>query len=184
MSIKKNITSIFFMPTLKIPNDWRDKHNFINGYIEDLGKEIPYEDSIYLLFKPEDIDNFREFLNEEYERTRNIIDDYDYEGGFVVVVYKLNPKFKKDFELIKLGKYSKTSIEFQEQFPKSKKIWTGNSYRDEVSIHYRIFNRAQDLIKFWENRIGIEFTKEMEVWDGFFPENEILDINKIKKEYE
>ena len=37
---------------------------------------------------------------DEYERTKDIIEDYDYEDGYVVVVYKLNMEFKEDFNTI------------------------------------------------------------------------------------
>jgi len=122
MEVKKNITSIFMVPTLKVPKDALRSNGFINAYIKDAGREDQYADSIYLLFKPTDLDKFREFLDSEYERTKTVIEDYDYEDGFVVVVYQLSDKYKKDFNLIKQGKYSKTSTEFQKLFPKVVKI--------------------------------------------------------------
>lgn len=184
MEIRKNITSIFIVPTLKIEEGRRGvlkNIGFINGYVEDKHKDIQYEDSVYLLFKPENIDNFREFLSEEYERTKSIIDDYDYEDGYVVVVYKLNSKFKKDFSLVKEGKYSRTSLEFQELFPKLITVGKGNSRRDEMSLAWRVFEKTEDMIDFWEEKLGVAFNKEMEVWSGFFIENETLDMDKIKE---
>ena len=35
-------------------------------------------------------------------------------NGYVVIVYKLNLKFKNDYNLIKEGKYSETSKKFQD----------------------------------------------------------------------
>ena len=61
MEIKKNITSIFIVPTLGFPKDSLKSNGFINGYIKDEGKDAEYENSIYLLFKPENLDRFREF---------------------------------------------------------------------------------------------------------------------------
>jgi hypothetical protein len=101
MEIKKNITSIFMVPTLKVPKDALKGNGFINAYIKDATKEDDYSECIYLLFRPENLDKFREFLDNEYERTKTIIEDYDYEDGFVVVVYKLDDKFKEDFDLIR-----------------------------------------------------------------------------------
>ena len=89
-------------------------------------RDVQYENAVYLLFKPKDLDKFRDFLDGEYERTKSIIDDYDYEDGYVVVVYEINPRLKNDIELIKQGKYSQTSTKFQEIFPKViqiKKEW-------------------------------------------------------------
>lgn len=183
MDVKKTITSIFIVPSLKIGRDRLQDNGFVNAYVKDAKREVQYENAVYLLFRPEDLDRFKEFLDDEYERTKSIIDDYDYEGGFVVLVYELNPKFKKDFHLIKSGKYSKTSKEFQALFPKIIKIRKGVLSRDEVSLQYRVFNKTEDLRKYWEDKIGIEFDEEMEVWQGFIEEDEVLFIDKLKEEY-
>ena len=179
--MKKTITSIFIVPTLQIGKDKLVNNNFINGYIQDARKDIQYENAVYLLFKPERIDAFREFLDEEYERTKSVIDDYDYEEGFVVVVYQLDKKFKRDFALVKEGKYSKTSREFQEVFPKMVKIKRNGFNKDEISLQYRVFNKTEDLRQYWEDKLAVEFDDDMEVWDGFIFENEILNLDKIKE---
>lgn len=181
MEITKTITSIFMVPTLKIDREDLKKNGFINAYIRDGRTDIQYENSVYLLFKPEQLDVFRVFLDKEYERTQQVIDDYDYDGGFVVVVYKLDKRFSKDFELIKLGKYSQTSREFQEQFPKIIKIVRGGFHKDEISLQYRIFNKTQDLVDFWEDKLGVIFSDDQEVWHGFFEDKETLNLNNIKE---
>ena len=170
------------VPTLKVPKDALRSNGFINAYIKDAGREDQYADSIYLLFKPTDLDKFREFLDSEYERTKTVIEDYDYEDGFVVVVYQLSDKYKKDFNLIKQGKYSKTSTEFQKLFPKVVKIVRNGLNKDEISLQYRIFNKAEDLVSFWEEKLGIDFEKEFEVWEGWDEQKEILELDKIKEQ--
>jgi hypothetical protein len=181
MEIKKTITSIFIVPTLSIGKEKLVDNGFINGYIKDGGREVQYNNSIYILFKPDNLDKFKEFLDEEYERTKSIIDDYDYEDGYVVVVYQLNSKLDKDIELIKQGKYSQTSPKFQEIFPKIVKLKRNGLLKDEVSLQYRIFNKTKDLIQFWEDKLDIEFDDSYEVWDGFFEENETLNLDKLKE---
>jgi len=181
MEVKKNITSIFMVPTLKVPKDALKNNGFINGYIKDDRMKHGYENSVYLLFKPVDLDKFREFLDSEYERTKYIIEDYDYEDGFVVVVYQLNEKFKDDYELIKQGKYSKTSKRFQDEFPKSVKIIRSGLSKDEVSLQFRIFKKSIDLIEFWEEKIGVKFEDDFEVWEGWNEENETLIIDNLKE---
>jgi hypothetical protein len=176
---KKNITSIFMVPTLKVDRTSLMENGFINAYVEDSKRQPAYKDAVYLLFQPKDLDKFRQFLEDEYERTKNIIDEYDYEGGYVVVVYKLNPKFKSDFLLIKEGLYSQTSQEFQALFPKIVKIQKDGFKRDEISLQYRIFNKTADLVKYWEDKLGVEFDEDQEIWHGFVIEDEILDIDKI-----
>ncbi len=183
MELKKTITSIFMVPTLKIDRDQLRENGFINAYIKDGKKDVQYENSAYLLFHPKDLDRFKEFLDDEYERTKSIIDDYDYENGFIVLVYQLNSKFKKDFEFVKLGKYSQTSKEFQSEFPRVIKIKKNGLHKDEVSLQYRVFNKTEDLKKYWEEKIGIKFDDSMEVWQGFIDDRETLFIDKLKEEY-
>lgn len=181
MEVKKTITSIFMVPTLKIDRKKLATNGFINAYSKDVKQEVEYKDAIYILFKPNDLDIFRSFLVEEYERTDQVIEDYDYPDGYVVVIYKLDSKFKKDFELVRLGKYSLTSIRFQEIFPKTVTIIKNRMSREEISLQYRIFNRTEDLIAFWEERLAVEFADDQEVWYGFDEDKEVLDIDKIKE---
>ena len=184
MEVKKNITSIFMVPTLKVPKDALRGNGFINAYVRDVRKEDHYDECIYLLFKPENLDKFREFLDNEYERTKAVIEDYDYEDGYVVVVYQLDDKYKKDFTLVKQGKYSKTSKDFQKLFPKVIKITRNGLHKDEISLQYRIFNKAEDLVSFWEDKLGIDLVEivgdDFEVWEGWDESKEILELDKIK----
>lgn len=183
MEIKKTITSIFMVPTLKIDRGNLRDNGFLNAYIADKRKDVQHKDAVYLLFKPEDLDKFREFLDKEYERTKNVMDDYDYEDGYVVVVYKLNPKWKKDFLLVREGLYSRTSEEFQKLFPQVIKADTKRGIlRDQLSLQFRVFTRSPELIDYWEKKLDVVFTDDMEVWDGFTIQNEILDLEKLKTE--
>ncbi len=181
MDIKKTITSIFMVPTLKIGKEKLVDNNFINAYSKDGRKDVQYENAVYLLFKPNSLDKFKEFLDGEYERTKDIIDDYDYEDGYVVVVYALNDKFKRDFKIIKQGKYSTTSPEFQALFPKIVKIKKNGLHKDEISLQYRVFNKTEDLRVFWQEKFDVEFDDDMEVWGTFIEEDETLNLDKIKE---
>ena len=170
------------VPSLKIDKMRLKDNGYINAYAKDESPDaVSYENCVYLLFKPSNLDKFREFLDGEYERTKSVIDDYDYEDGYIVVVYKLNPKFNKDYNLVKQGRYSKTSIEFQSLFPKIIKIVKNGLHRDEISLQYRVFNRTEDMILFWEEKLGVIFDHDQEVWHAYEQENEILNIKKIKE---
>ena len=181
MERKHTITSIFIVPTLSIGREKLIDNGFVNGYIKDGMRETQYKNAVYLLFKPNNLDKFKMFLDSEYEKTKSIIDDYDYEDGYVVIVYEINSKLKNDIELIKQGKYSKTSPAFQGIFPKVVQIKKNGLRRDETSLQYRVFNKTEDLVKFWEDKLGVELPSDVEVWHGFFEENEILDLDKIKE---
>ena len=171
------------VPTLRIGKEALQDNNFLNGYIKNEMHDVTYEDSVCLLFKPSQIDRFREFLDNEYERTQHIIEDYDHRNGFVVVVYKLNPTWKDDFALVKQGKYSRTSPEFQKEFPKTVKLIKNGHSGEQFSLQYRIFNKTEDLVKFWEEKFDVTFDEHQELWRGFEIEDETLTEEKLK-EYE
>lgn len=182
MSVRKTIATIFMVPTLKIKRESLIDNGFINGYLSDARRDVQHKNAVYLLFKPTNLDKFREFLDNEYERTSYILDDYDYEDGYVVVVYQLNPMWKEDFMLIREGLYSRTSDEFQKVFPKVIKITKNGLHKDEISLQYRIFKKTEDLKQYWEDRIDIVFTDDMEVWDGFDFTRETLNLDNVKQE--
>lgn len=179
MKLTRSMCTLFLVRPLGLTINDIEKYGFINAFISDVNEEHQYENCVYLLFKPSDMDLFMDFLDRE-RGLRNVVEDYDYEGGYVVVVYMLPSKFYKDYELIKQGLYSKTSRAFQEVFPKVIKIVKNGRHRDEISLQYRIFNRTQDLINFWEEKLGVRFSSDQEVWEGFHLEKETLNIDKIK----
>ena len=122
------------VPTLNVPTDVLLDNGFLNAYVGHVDNDIQYENSVYLLFLPEDILKFREFLDDEYERTTAIIEDYDYLNGYVVVVYKLNMKWETNFDLIRQGRYSETTDDFQKLFRKVIKIKKNGLHKDEISL--------------------------------------------------
>lgn len=167
------------VPTLNIKKKSLIVNNFLNAYSKDINHDIGYEDCVFLLFKPENLDYFKIFLEEEYEQTKDIIEDYDYEGGYIVVVYRLNPKFKKDFDKIRNSKYSTTSKEFKNLFPN--KIKLKHSKQEQDSVQFLIFTKNTKLLDFWEEIIGTSDISKgnLEVWSGFDEINETLNINNF-----
>jgi len=83
--------------------------------------------------------------------------------------------------LIYEGKYSKTSKKFQSIFPKIVKLKLNGLHKDEISLQYRVFNKTEDLRQYWEDKLGVEFDEEWEVWDGFNEEQETLNLDKLKE---
>lgn len=180
-SPRKTISTIFIVPTLKIPRETLKENGFINAYEHDEGQDVPYPNSVYLLFKPTNMHTFRAFLDSEYERTTNIIDDYDYGRGFVVVVYKLDSRYLNDFKLVRQGRYSKTSKKFQSEFSKTTKLLKGGLIMNETSLQYRIFNKTQDLKDYWEEKLGVKFSEEQEVWETYDNGKEVLTSAKLEE---
>lgn len=173
----KTITTIFMVPTLQIGRERLLKNNFINAFSRNEENDIIYENCVHLLFHLKDLDKFKEFLDEEYERTKQLITDYGYKDDYIVLVYELNEKFKEDFEKIKKGKYSKTCKEFQALFPEKITVTGGQSY----STQYRVFNRTEDLIKYWEEKLDVVFEPEQELWEMYDESKEILNEINFKK---
>jgi len=185
MSAKSTISTIFLVPTLKIPKEDLISNGFLNGYFRENNLEHYYEDCVYLLFKPDNVSKFREFLEREYERTKNIIEDYDHDC-YTVVVYKLDSKYKEDFNLVYNGKYSQTSNEFQKLFPAAVKIIRDGLHKDEMSLQLRIFKKTPDLQEFWIDKLAMtnpinKWKEEYEVWETWDETTETLNFNKLKE---
>jgi len=173
MELKRTITSIFIMPTLGINRDKLTEHGFINAYSKMIG-DVDHENCIFILFKPSNPEKFQQFIDSEYERTDILISD-SHIKDYVILTYHLNVKYNKDFQLIRQGKYSKTSKEFQNLFPEKIKI----KNKEKLSIQFRIFNKTDDLRDYWEERTGIYLKEDMEMWDGYREEEETLNIEKL-----
>ena len=181
----KTITSVFIVPTLKIDREDLFNNNLINGFIADINKEEYLdEDVVFLLFKPKDLNIFRKFLDKEYNNNPALIEDYDYEPNYIVLIYELNKDFKNDFDLIKQSKYSKVSQNFKDLFPKRVINFLKNPRIDQQSIQHLIFDKDIRLIEYWEKELKTDIIREsdIDIWPGFNLEKEILDIEQILKE--
>ena len=53
--------------------------------------------------------------------------------------------------------------------------------KDEISLQYRVFNKTEDLKTYWEEKLGVDFDDDWEVWDGFDLDKETLNLDKIKE---
>lgn len=178
MNISKNITSIFIVPTLKVSRDELKINGYIMGYIKDLNHSLNYDDNyvVFLLFEPKDLDVFKEFLNSQYENEFSLIEDYSHNENQHILVYKLDEKYKKDFDLIFQSKYSKTSKKFQELFPKT--VIINNKVTE--SLQQLIFKKDIKLLKYWENTLSTnDISKHgLEIWTEFNIDNEIIDLEE------
>jgi len=179
-NMEKTITTIFMAPTLKIEKELLKENGFINAFIVDKSAKKKYEDCIFLLFRPKYFSRFRKFVNDEYNRTRSLIDDYDYANGFVVLVYRLNSKFANDFELIKQSKYSKTSKSFQIMFPETVEIERDNEKVEEKSLQYRVFNKTSELKDYWKKNFFVTYREGDEIWHEFEEDKESLKDSVLK----
>lgn len=182
---QKTITTIFIIQILEIDKEDLHKNNFINAYIKSNDSDLyEKEDVVYLVFKPENEFLFEAFVEKEKTRTKEIIDDYD-SDEFIVLVYTINERFKKDIDIIKQSKYSFTSKEFQSMFPEEIINFKNTSSTEILpSIQHMIFRRDKSLLEFWEKEIGTKILSScnLEAWRAFEIEKETLNIKQVKEE--
>lgn len=178
---RKTDTTIFLMPVLGIDRDKLDVHNFIDAFLDDIGRQVHHMNCIYILFHPDDMEEFQYFVESEKERGNDIVDDYDYAGGYVVVVYRFPREFLMDMELILDGRYSETSMEFKKKFLQVKKIVTDTGLRRDIpSLQWLVFKKSDDVRMSWLEDFNVEIGEDQEVWGKPNMAREILDIEQIK----
>lgn len=178
---KKNCSTIFLLPGIGFNRQELLPLGFISAFVDDLDCDIHYEDSVYLLFKPEKVSEFKRFVEDEHKRSVLLIGEYDYEGGYTVLVYKFNEKYMEEYKLFLQGKYSKFSQEYVGLFASD--IWVQDEDGLDMlkkSLQYHIFTRSDAIRKYWEKKIGEKLPEDMELWSAPDMNKEILDITLYK----
>jgi methyl coenzyme M reductase gamma subunit len=61
------------------------------------------------------------------------------------------------------------------------KLIKNGLHRDEISLQYRIFNKTEDMVEYWQDKIGVEWEDSFEVWDGYDEDKEMLRISELKE---
>lgn len=181
--IEMTVTNLFLVPPLGIGRERLRLQNLIDAYIKDAGSDLEYTDVVYLLFKPDDMELFQEFVEEERQRTDLLIDEYDYAGGFIVLVYKTHPEDKEDIELIFKGQYSKISQRYKKKIPAVVKQVIRGLHKDSISLQYEIIAKSQNVKDWWKKELDIDIPEGSEVWSIPDLEKETLYIDKIRRKY-
>lgn len=173
-----NCSTLFLMPVLGI--GWRDvkKMGFCNCYLRDENKP-EYEDMevVLLLFENKGDDKFRYFVEKEKGRTELFIDEYDYDEGYIVLVYQFPEELKEDYHKFKKGEYSKLSQEFLKRTPKTTagKVQALVEYLDgskgtaavpAMNMAYMTITRDPIWIEVLKDEFGeeISFEEGIELW--------------------
>jgi len=182
---KKTHTDLFLRPMLGINEAYLNRFGYINAYLRDIDHDTEYENAIYLLFRPEDLQLFEKFIQAEKRRVGDLfLEDYDCGYGYVVLVYRIPAFYIDDYHLFLEGKYSKFSRELVDLFPETvtrKDEWGYDKV--DNSLHFHIFNRSKAMRNYWEEKLGVELELDAEYWS--IPDlygKETLDINKYIKE--
>jgi hypothetical protein len=173
-------TTMFLVPGLGIDiEEVKFRYGFINAYLQDKERE-PYERGVYLLFKPKSMIEFQLFFEREKTRTHQLIEDYDYDGGYIVLVYVFPDEYLLEYKLFLRGKYSKFRSKYRQLLPDiDSKIDSEGVPFTEYSMQFMIIYKAPALKKYMEKKLGTEFEEEDELWSKPDIKKETLDISKI-----
>lgn len=161
---KWKISNIFLVPLLKISRKALKSNGFVDSYMYNRASEVQYPNVIHMLYKPNDMVSFNEFLEDNREK---IIDEMDYEDH-VLVTYNLPDKLESDYALIKSGSYSKVSEEFRSQISACRR-----------TLQNLIFNKDPSLKKWWEEELDEKLDEDQEVWSILNEEDETFKIESI-----
>lgn len=175
---------MFLVPTLGLDKPLLRQYNYVNSYSDMKDKVIDYDPHVvYIVFKPASKIMFKGFLDNLYKYNDTILEDFNLDDDYVVVVFQLDEEYNSDYKLVKASKYSQTSAEFKKLFPvRVESINKKGVPVTRDSLQTMVFRKDKSLLNYWEKKIGQRFTSDMEVWYEFDPEKEILDFEQILKE--
>lgn len=176
---RKNCTTIFLLPAIGHNRQELLPHGFIAAYLDDVNHGVHYEESVYLLFKPEDPVKFEEFLIAEHSTESKLIEEYDYGGGYTILVYKIMEKYLPEYQYFLQGKYSKFSTTYINLFPTHIYVDSNGIKTLKESLHYHVFNRTKEIRAYWERKIGEKIPEDMELWSSPDMDKEVLDITQF-----
>lgn len=213
--IKNTDSSIFLLPLLGIKTkEWLNL-GFINAYLADKNRSKVNDKDLhlYLLFHPSpepksvrmlggyekmEVDSQLDRLTQKIEDLEEIdknktvlLDEYDYEGGYIVLVLKIPSKYKNDYELFLKGQYSKFSKAFINMMPENIIV---EDFKDQnntlqpltgKSTQWMIINKAPAYKKFTEKKYDITLDNDQEVHHLPIIEEETLSeviLLKLNKE--
>lgn len=175
---KKNCSTIFLLPGIGHTRKNLIQYGFLGAYLDDIHHDVHHDNSLYVLFKPENIAAFSDFVEKEYKNNSLLMEDYDYRGGYVVLVYHFAEKYINEYELFMQGKYSKFSKEYISLFPVEILVYHpkyGNT--SCTSLQHHVFTRSAEIKGYWERKIGQKIPDDMELWSAPDMDKEVLDIS-------
>ena len=194
-----NASTMFLLPGLGVDIEKLNKNGFISAFVDDINHDIKYDRSVFLLFKPNQLESLQYFIAKEYKRTSSTLkEDYDYEGGYVVMAYSFPIHYQLDYQRFLMGEYSKMSITYQKLFPQKVLIkMDDGKLQSTYSLPIHVFEKSLALRKHLSKKVYGETEKDeqgnteplelidasTELWSS--PDlsgKDLLDINLIRGE--
>lgn len=162
--LKRTVSNMFMVPLLKIGRPILDEHGLINSFLYNAEEDVVYENALHLLFNPPSIDGFNLFVTREKGKNPAFIDELDYPGGLVILVYQLPPKFKADYDKIWEGRYSELSESYKSAIPSIMQMKEGNRVINSLTLQHMVFGKLDVLKVHWETRFNVTMENDQELW--------------------
>lgn len=130
--------------------------------------------SLYVVF---DVSKILLTFREELMRRHDYI-SADLHGNELIFEFSINTDVRlKIIQPFLLGKYSEICRDYvQKNF--NRVTLNSNTGKIGPSNNWKVLNKDASLKKFWENKIGVIFTEDMEVWSRPLKEEEIYGYPK------
>ncbi len=161
-------TTSFITPILKIPSSFLASNGFLNSY---LGYYLKTGDTwgecIYLSFEESKLtEHMVSYLMKHEQFLSSMVDGNTRIFEFRVTESTQDAIVKPFLE----GKYSKVDKDYvNNNFPKL----TFSNGSMTLNPKWKVFYKHPDWAKYWEQRIGITFNDNMEVWSKPLKQEEI-----------
>jgi len=176
---KISATNLFVLPILNIGREKLLKVGFVEAFIKDELRELEYENAVYLLFKPENWDEFNLFLEEQREVRMPLVDEYHH-GEWAVVIYQYPKQWQRDVDIIMTGKFSQVSRRYKDLIPFYYKVNRNGIIEEEIMNQHLIYNKSQKVKDYWKKELDLDFEEQDEVW-LYYQEREILNKASLKR---
>lgn len=188
MSIPNLVTAIL-MPALDISHEEMTNIGFIMAYADDADYEHTEKcQKLFLFTKPHSQFEVGKFIE---KREADIIETYDYPGGYTMIVFRFPERFKEDYKLYQKSKYSKISQELKNKikrveiaFPKHFQYTEEDKIIEEINYNrgYHIVNKTELIKNYWSELFNVHFEDDWEVGPLARKSGWTFNYNKISKE--
>lgn len=163
--LKENLTSIFILPMLEYPDEYFPKE-FISAYL--INDEVS---KIVCTFENTDGEYFKNVILEMQNHDDYVGMDYDDDNKEIFVIFNIPKEFQVDFNLFKIGRYTKFSNKYKEILLSIYGRKTGNGTCIKMVDALFPDNAAK---KFRADKMGVEISD--------LPNGEVMSLPNMEEE--
>jgi hypothetical protein len=179
---KRTKTSHFMLNTIFPNNSIISTEYFVNAFLDDEKFDHDVVRPIFILFKTSLKDNKWTMLSQKIKTKAEFVLEYfcGIQDGkhLIMMVFSVPDKFAKEYELFKIGKYSKFSENYKKLFPQ---YLTNDRAQSPESKIWQALYKSDALRKELENYFTVtpngsnptRFAPEDELWGIIEPKYEV-----------